>query len=124
MDQPAPLIFNAWMEAFYDAVLHHAGLTSGHRRAGVGLRRLRAVAGRGALVRWRLRRRCCGDALAEAVRDLTARFGDDPAAWRWGDGASGGVRPSDPARHPGPGVADDDQRSPARATTTRSTAAA
>ena len=29
MELPQPLIFNAWMEAFYNAVLHHVGLTAG-----------------------------------------------------------------------------------------------
>ncbi|HEY0424690.1 MAG TPA: penicillin acylase family protein, partial [Rhodopila sp.] len=29
MDQPAPLIFNAWMEAFRTAVLRHSGVTTG-----------------------------------------------------------------------------------------------
>ena len=29
--------------------------------------------------------RCSADSLATAVRSLSARFGDDPAAWRWGD---------------------------------------
>ena len=84
MDSPAPLIFNAWMEAFYTAILRHAGLT-----AGVGapvsdfVASVLAPAGAhwcdgdcGALLR---------DSLADAMRDLSARFGDDPGAWRWGD---------------------------------------
>ena len=29
MDRPQPLIFNAWMNEFYDAVLRHAGLAAG-----------------------------------------------------------------------------------------------
>jgi penicillin amidase len=84
MDQPAPLIFNAWMDAFYTAVLRHAGLT-----AGVGAPVSDFVASvlspDGA--HW------CGgdcapmlrDSLADAVKNLSVRFGDDPSAWRWGD---------------------------------------
>jgi penicillin G amidase len=89
MDSPAPLIFNAWMDTFYRAVLHHAGLT-----VGVGAPVSDFVASvlsppgsSSAGAHW-----CGGDcgpmlreSLGEAVRDLSARFGDDPAAWRWGD---------------------------------------
>jgi penicillin G amidase len=84
MDSPAPLIFNAWMEAFYNAVLRHAGLTAG-LGAPVSDFVAAVLAPTGA--HW-----CdgdCGpmlrDALRDAVADLSARFGDDPAAWRWGD---------------------------------------
>jgi penicillin G amidase len=84
MDSPAPLIFNAWMEAFYNAVLRHAGLTAG-LGAPVSDFVAAVLAPTGA--HW-----CdgdCGpmlrDALHDAVADLSARFGDDPAAWRWGD---------------------------------------
>jgi penicillin G amidase len=84
MDSPAPLIFNAWMEAFYTAVLRHAGLTAGIG-APVSDFVASVLAPDGA--HW-----CdgdCGpmlrDSLTDAVRDLSARFGDDPAAWRWGD---------------------------------------
>ena len=84
MDSPAPLIFNAWMDAFYSAVLQHSGLT-----AGVGAPVSDFVASvlspEGA--HW-----CNGDcvpmlrdALIDAVKHLSTRFGDDPAAWRWGD---------------------------------------
>jgi penicillin amidase len=84
MDSPAPLIFNAWMDAFYVAVLQHAGLS-----AGLGdpesdfLASVLLPAG----AHW-----CDGDcapmlrhSLVEAMKDLTARFGDNPSAWRWGD---------------------------------------
>jgi penicillin G amidase len=84
MDSPAPLIFNAWMEAFYDAVLRHAGLTAG---VGAPVSDFVASVLAPSGAHW-----CdgdCGpmlrDALGEAVRDLASRFGDDPAAWRWGD---------------------------------------
>jgi penicillin amidase len=83
MDSPAPLIFNAWMEAFYNTVLRHAGLTAG-LGAPVSDFVASVLAPPGA--HW-----CdgdCGpmlrDALRDAVSDLSARLGDDPEAWRWG----------------------------------------
>ena len=83
MDQPAPLIFNAWMDAFHAAVLRHAGLTAG---IGAPLSDLVASVLSPSGAHW------CGgdctamlrDSLAAAVQQLSARFGDDPAAWRWG----------------------------------------
>ena len=84
MDAPQPLIFNAWMERFYALVLRQAGIAAGRRRA-----RCRTSS-----------RSCCrrparigaaatatpslAEALKTAVADLSARFGADPAAWRWG----------------------------------------
>jgi penicillin amidase len=78
------LIFNAWMDAFYTAVLRHAGL-----RTGLGAPESDFLASvlspDGA--HW-----CdgdCGpmlrDSLVAAMKDLSARFGGDPSAWRWGD---------------------------------------
>jgi penicillin amidase len=84
MDSPAPLIFNAWMDAFYTSVLRHAGLTSG-----VGAPESDFVASvlSPAGAHW-----CDGDcapllrdSLAEAMKELATRFGDDPSVWRWGD---------------------------------------
>ena len=86
-DAPQPLIFNAWMQHVRDALLTRIGVpTAG--RAGVApwpqlLRHALSPAG----ARW------CGgdcapllaDSLSAAVTDLSARFGPDPAAWRWGD---------------------------------------
>jgi penicillin amidase len=84
MDSPAPLIFNAWMDAFYAAVLRRAGLKAG-LGAPVSDFVASVLAPGGA--HW-----CggdCGpmlrDSLADAVRDLSARYGDDASAWRWGD---------------------------------------
>jgi penicillin amidase len=72
------------MEAFYDAVLRHAGLTAG---VGAPVSDFVASVLAPSGAHW-----CdggCGpmlrDALDEAVRELTARFGDDPATWRWGE---------------------------------------
>ena len=55
-------------------------------------------------MRRRLHRDAAGVARPKPSHDLPRRFGDDPAQWRWGDGASGGLRPSDaaPAAHPRP----------------------
>ena len=84
MDSPAPLLFNAWMAAFYWAVLQHAGLTAG---IGTPISDFVASALAPGGAHW-----CdgdCGmllrDSLADTMRDLSARFGDDPAAWRWGE---------------------------------------
>ncbi|MFL5256346.1 MAG: penicillin acylase family protein [Rhodopila sp.] len=84
MDQPAPLIFNAWMEAFYRAVLHHANVppSAGGPTADF-LASVLSPAG----AHW-----CDNDcapmlraSLADAVHDLSLRFGNDPTAWRWGE---------------------------------------
>jgi penicillin amidase len=84
MDLPQPLVFNAWIGHFYAAVLRHNG---------IGLNEGGPVAEFVAFVlsppgaHW-----CGGDcndmlqtALKEATAGLTARFGGDPAAWRWGE---------------------------------------
>ncbi|HEY4045082.1 MAG TPA: penicillin acylase family protein [Rhodopila sp.] len=83
MDAPAPLIFNAWMDAFYRDVLRHAGLTTG---VGAPVSDFVASVLSPAGAHW-----CDGDcrpilrdSLTDTLRDLGARFGDDPAAWRWG----------------------------------------
>ena len=84
MASPAPLIFNAWMEAFYTAVLRHANLSAG-LGAPVSDFVVSVLSPAGSP--W------CGgdcapmlrDALADAVKDLSARFGNDPSTWRWGD---------------------------------------
>jgi penicillin amidase len=83
MDSPAPLIFNAWMGSFYRAVLARAGVpvASGGPIADF----LPAVlSAEGA--HW-CGGACAGmlrESLEGAVRELTGRFGEDPAAWRWG----------------------------------------
>jgi penicillin amidase len=84
MDQPAPLIFNAWMDTFYGAVLRRAGLKSG---LGAPVSDFVASVLSPAGSHW------CGvdcdkmlrESLADTVKDLAARYGNDPAAWRWGD---------------------------------------
>ena len=94
LDLPQPLIFNAWMPAFADALLTRAHVPPGARGAAPpwpdivmaallpGKDAPPAVANRG----W------CGDdctsllatTLAQTVADLADRFGSDPALWSWG----------------------------------------
>jgi penicillin amidase len=90
-DLPQPLIFTAWLQRFVDLVLRDAGipLADGGPRSEfaayvLSSRGARQAAQQGA--RW-----CGGDcsvqlraALEAAVIDLAARFGPDPATWRWG----------------------------------------
>jgi len=84
MDKPQPLIFNAWVQHFYGLVLQQAGIGTND---GWPLAEFVAYVLSPAGAHW-----CGGDctatlnaALAEATRDLTGRFGNDPARWRWGD---------------------------------------
>lgn len=84
MNAPAPLIFNAWMDAFYAAVLRHAGLTTA---LGAPESDFLASVLSPAGAHW-----CDGDctpilrdSLIQAMKNLTTRFGTDPSAWRWGD---------------------------------------
>ncbi len=83
-DSPAPLVFNAWMDAFRTAVLRRAGLTKG---LGAPVSDFVAAVLSPAGAHW------CGgdcspilrDSLDEATRDLVARYGSDPSQWRWGE---------------------------------------
>jgi penicillin amidase len=83
-DRPEPLVFNAWMRA-----ARRLALEAGGAPPGAGgpefLRHVLSPDGRGASA-W-----CGGDcaalaarALREAVAELQATEGPDPAAWRWG----------------------------------------
>jgi penicillin amidase len=84
LDRPQPLIFNAWMERFRDAVLAQAGVPPAD--AGPSEEFVTYVLS-AAGAAW------CGgncdkmlaDTLVAATDDLSARFGRDPAAWRWGE---------------------------------------
>ena len=83
-DLPQPLIFNAWIQRFRKLVLERAGVplsASGPELEFVAF----VLSPEGA--HW-----CMGEcgpilaqALAEAVPGLASRFGEDPAAWRWGE---------------------------------------
>ena len=84
MDTPAPLVFNAWMDAFHAAVLRSAGLAQG---VGAPVSDFVSFVLSPAGAHW-----CNGDcarllrsSLDTAMADLASRFGDDPKAWRWGD---------------------------------------
>jgi penicillin amidase len=84
IDKPQPLIFNAWMQHFRDAVLQRGGVP--RQDAGPAAEFVAYVLSPAGSA-W------CGgdctpmlsDALIAATADLAARFGADPAAWRWGD---------------------------------------
>jgi penicillin amidase len=83
VDAPQPLIFNAWIQYFYGAVLTKAGIAVND--AGPLPEFVQYVLSP-ARAHW-----CGGDcaallqsSLADALGDLTTRFGKDPAAWRWG----------------------------------------
>ena len=84
IDAPQPLIFNAWMQRFDLALLERAGIATIWRGPWM---EFSAWALTPAGASW------CGgdcrpilrDALADAVRTLSATLGPDPAAWRWGD---------------------------------------
>jgi penicillin amidase len=85
LDSPRPLIFEAWMGRFYDAVLRGAGVPANAEAAAPLPEFLPSTLLPGG-AHW-----CggdCADLLAqtlnEAVANLTARFGPDPSAWRWG----------------------------------------
>jgi len=85
-DLPQPLIFTAWLQRFVDLVLRDAGipLADGGPRSEFAAF---VLSPRGARqgAQW-----CGGNcgvqlraALEAAVIDLAARFGPDPATWRW-----------------------------------------
>jgi penicillin amidase len=83
---PQPLIFHAWLAAAGRAALAAGGVPEG--AADPRPEFLRHVFAEGNGAAW------CGEAgceslaaraFAEAVGALSARFGDDPARWRWAD---------------------------------------
>jgi penicillin amidase len=83
IDAPQPLIFNAWTQHFYGAVLAKSRISVSD--AGPLLEFVAYVLSP-AGAHW-----CGGDcnallqsSLTDALRDASARFGGDPAAWRWG----------------------------------------
>ena len=83
MDRPEPLIFNAWIQHFRNFILSRAGVPA----SAVGpSTKFVAFILSPAGAHW-----CNGDcapllaeALESSTRDLAARFGTNPAAWRWG----------------------------------------
>ena len=100
-DAPQPLIFNAWTQYFYGAVLAKAGI--GVNDAGPLLEFVAYVLSP-AGAHW-----CGGDcnpllqsSLTDALRDLSARFRQRPRRLALGCCASGALHPSHAARCPGP----------------------
>jgi penicillin amidase len=83
MDAPQPLIFNAWISRFYALLLHRHDIPLVD---GGPMPDFIAWVLTPAGAHW-----CDGDcapllaqALTTATDQLIARFGDDPASWRWG----------------------------------------
>lgn len=83
VDAPQPLIFTAWTQYFYGAVLAKAGIDV---KDGGPVPEFVAYVLSPAGAHW-----CGGDctallqsSLADAISDLRKRFGDEPAQWRWG----------------------------------------
>ena len=83
IDLPQPLIFNAWVNRFHRAVLSGAGVPPEH---GGPVADFVAFVLSPAGAHWVADKReaLLSQSLTEAVRDLSARFGGDPEAWRWG----------------------------------------
>jgi len=85
-DRPEPLIFNAWVRELGRAALAAGGVPEGAWDASPEfLRFVLRPDGRGA--HWCGPRGCpalAAAALEAATARLQARFGPDPAAWRWG----------------------------------------
>jgi penicillin amidase len=85
-EAPQPLIFEAWMQHFTNDLLDRIGVPHEARSAVAPWSQLVRHALSPAGAHW-----CGGDckpllgqSLAEAVADLSDRFGPDPAKWRWG----------------------------------------
>jgi penicillin G amidase len=83
MDAPQPLIFNAWVEAFYSLLLRNHSIPLAD---GGPIPDFVAWVLTPAGAHW-----CDGDCNADlatsletAVAELSKRFGADPSAWRWG----------------------------------------
>lgn len=86
MNTPQPLIFTAWIDHFYTALMHRAGVPMSMANTVAPMAEFVPSALLPGGAHW-----CGGDcsgvlsqALKDAVADLAARFGADPTAWRWG----------------------------------------
>ncbi|MCS6933460.1 MAG: penicillin acylase family protein [Acetobacteraceae bacterium] len=83
---PQPLVFHAWLSALGRAALEAGGVPPGAAPARPEFLRHVFAEGRGA--HWCGEQGCealAARAFAEGVASLAARFGADPARWRWGD---------------------------------------
>ncbi len=85
-DSPQPLVFNAWVQRFVADILARHGVQEGQRGGWEDFAAGLLVPPHADAAFW-----CAGPcapalaaALAEATAALAARFGPDPAAWRWG----------------------------------------
>jgi penicillin amidase len=86
VDLPQPLIFNAWMQQFRDALLTRIGVSPAEAAAVAPWPELVTYALSAEGAHW------CGgdcrpmlaDTLAASSAALAQRFGDHPASWRWG----------------------------------------
>ncbi|MCW3476171.1 penicillin acylase family protein [Limobrevibacterium gyesilva] len=88
-DRPQPLIFNAWMRRFRQAILSRLGVAEG---AAAGLELAADALSNHAPGDEAGAAHCGGDcgpmlqqSLSAAMADLIAAGGDDPTAWRWGE---------------------------------------
>jgi penicillin amidase len=87
MDQPQPLIFQAWIARFYAALMTKAGVPLDQARFVAPQAEFVAAALLPGGAHW-----CGGDCagvlsstLEQAVGDLSDQFGPDPGRWRWGE---------------------------------------
>ena len=85
-DAPQPLVFNAWVQRFVADILARHGVDASQRGSWEDFAAALLVPPHPDAAFW-----CAGPcapalaaALAEATAALAARFGPDPAAWRWG----------------------------------------
>ncbi len=85
-EAPQPLVFNAWMQRLYAMLLERIGVPPEGAAAVAPWPQLLPYALSPAGAHW-CGGDCAGllaDSLDRAAADLAARFGADPAAWRWG----------------------------------------
>jgi penicillin G amidase len=87
MDEPQPLIFQAWIGRFYEALMNKAGVPLDQARAVAPQAEFVAAALLPGGAHW-----CDGDCagmlsstLEQAVNDLSDRLGPDPGRWQWGE---------------------------------------
>ena len=85
-DTPQPLIFNAWMQHLYHDILAAAHVPPAAAAAAAPWTTLvpSALSAEGGALCGGNCRALLPAALERAVAELAARFGTEPAAWRWG----------------------------------------
>jgi penicillin amidase len=86
IDLPQPLIFNAWMQLLYRAILARVNVPPEASGAAAPWPTLipSALTPAGDVLCSGACSRLLPQTLAQATAELAARFGPDPAAWRWG----------------------------------------